>query len=78
MQLLCSKVCENIDPIDETGEAITGNETAISSSSQTGLMLCNVALVIKEAISEIQEIKFDQDSNIVAIQSLYPNGGSTD
>ena len=70
MQLLCSKVCENIDPIDEMGEATTtANETVALSSSKTestALQCVNC----KDVISDIQEIKLDQESNRVAIQSL--------
>ena len=69
MQLLCSKVCENNDSIDETGGAITANETVISSSSQTESIALQCG-TCKDVISDMQEIKFDQDINRVAIQSL--------
>ena len=69
MQLLCSNVCENVDPIDETGEAITAIEMVTSSLSQTEPIAVQCG-TCKDAISDTQEIKFDRDSNRVAIQSL--------
>ena len=57
MQLLCSKACENIDPIDEIGEATTtANETVALSSSQTDSFTLQCG-TCGDVISDIQGIK---------------------